>query len=129
MFFLDILRLIKILKKKNEKNYVLKTGDLGFIDKNKLIFITGRKKRITKIFGIRISLDQLEHELKKNNYKCICEGDDNKIILKLINKKKIDITKFNQVIKKITELSPKFFEVIKAEKIEINKYKKKQYIL
>ncbi len=119
----------KDLKKKNEINYVLKTGDLGFMNKNKLIFITGRKKRITKIFGIRISLDQLECELKKNNYNCICEGDDSKIIFKLINKKKVNINKFNQVIKNITELSPKFFEVTKAKKTEINKYKKKQYIL
>ena len=99
------------------------------MNKNKLIFITGRKKRITKIFGIRISLDQLECELKKNNYNCICEGDDSKIIFKLINKKKVNINKFNQVIKNITELSPKFFEVTKAKKTEINKYKKKQYIL
>ena len=48
-------------KKKTNK---IKTGDIGYL-KNELLYITGRKKRILKIFGIRISLEQLEEELKK----------------------------------------------------------------
>ena len=34
------------LGKKNEINNTLKTGDIGFVDKRGLIYITGRKKRI-----------------------------------------------------------------------------------
>ena len=35
---------------------ILKTGDLGFIDKDNCITITGRKSRFCKIDGRRISL-------------------------------------------------------------------------
>ena len=39
----------KDLKKDEPKNNLLKTGDIGYVDKKKLIFITGRKKRISKL--------------------------------------------------------------------------------
>ena len=54
----------KDLKNEFRKIRTLNTGDIGYIKNNK-IYITGRKKRIIKIFGIRISLDQLERELRK----------------------------------------------------------------
>ena len=38
----------------------LNTGDLAIIDENGFIFITGRSKRIAKVFGNRINLDELE---------------------------------------------------------------------
>lgn len=38
---------------------VLETGDLGYL-KDNLLFITGRSKRIVKIFGIRVSLDDVD---------------------------------------------------------------------
>lgn len=39
---------------------VLPTGDLGYLDEDGLLFITGRLRRIGKVFGNRISLDDLE---------------------------------------------------------------------
>ena len=38
----------------------LKTGDLGYVDDEGYLFITGRIKRITKLSGARVSLDDLE---------------------------------------------------------------------
>ncbi len=38
----------------------LHTGDLGYLDEEGYLFLTGRKKRIAKISGIRISLDEVE---------------------------------------------------------------------
>lgn len=40
--------------------FTLETGDLGFLDEEGFLFLKGRSKRITKIAGARISLDELE---------------------------------------------------------------------
>lgn len=40
---------------------ILYTGDMGHIDEDGFVYITGRKKRIAKINGNRISLDELEN--------------------------------------------------------------------
>ena len=115
------------LGKKNEINNTLKTGDIGFVDKRGLIYITGRKKRILKIFGIRISLDQLENELKKYNYDCFCKGNDKRLQIYIKKKNKFDFSKFNETIKKITNLMPKFFEVIQVNNFKRNETGKIKY--
>ena len=98
----------------------LRTGDIGFIDSNGLIYITGRKKRILKIFGIRISLDLLENELKRHNYDCICFGSDNKLKIYLKKNKKLDFVKFDENLRNITNLSPNFYEIIQVNKFKRN---------
>jgi acyl-coenzyme A synthetase/AMP-(fatty) acid ligase len=51
------------LSKADENNGILYTGDIGYIDDDGFIFICGRKSRFLKVFGNRISLDELEHIL------------------------------------------------------------------
>ena len=36
------------------------TGDIAYFDKENFFYITGRIKRIIKMFGIRISLEDVE---------------------------------------------------------------------
>ena len=122
--FLGYSHSYKDLGKKNEMKNTLKTGDIGFIDKNGLIYITGRKKRILKIFGIRISLDLLENELKKRNYDCVCFGNDKKLKIFLKKNKKLDFNQFNTNLKNITRLSPNFYEIIQVTKFRRNEFGK-----
>ena len=42
---------------------ILHTGDIGYLDEEGYLFITGRKKRIVKVSGNRISLDHIETRL------------------------------------------------------------------
>lgn len=44
----------------DERNGVLYTGDMAYRDNDNCYFITGRLKRFLKIFGLRISLDEIE---------------------------------------------------------------------
>lgn len=103
---------------KNSKNRKLNTGDIGYLDKNGLLYITGRKRRILKIFGIRISLDNIENELKKDNIESICSGDDK--ILKVSYKSKISKKNLIQKIKNITGLPKNFIEVTNIKRINRN---------
>lgn len=38
----------------------LRTGDLGFVDNEGFLFLTGRVRRIAKVFGNRVNLDDIE---------------------------------------------------------------------
>ena len=103
----------KDLKKNNENNFKLKTGDLGYFDEDKFFFLTGRKNKITKIFGNRIDLDQLETLLKSAGYKVICLGKNNKIfVFTEINYNK---TKLLSMLSNLTNLNIKSLELIKIK--------------
>ena len=54
----------------------LHTGDIAKRDKDGYYYITGRKKRMLKIFGNRVSLDEIEELLKNAGFECVCGGRD-----------------------------------------------------
>jgi len=96
----------------------IKTGDLGYLDEDGYLFVKGRVDHQIKVFGIRISIDEIEMAFKK------LQGIDNAIILP-VNKNETEsnfvagvVSKLsvNEIDKLIRSL-PKEFQPILWKKI------------
>ena len=72
---------IEDLGKENENQGILETGDLATKDSDGYIYIVGRKSRYVKLFGHRVSLDEIEKILLQKRYNCLCCGSDNKVTI------------------------------------------------
>lgn len=72
---------LKELSSTNSQNYILKTGDIGYFDKDGYFYIVGREKRFLKIYGLRYSLDQIDLALSKLDINLISSGVDDKLII------------------------------------------------
>jgi len=64
------------LARGDENGGVLRTGDLARRDAAGFYYITGRKKRMLKLFGNRVNLDEVERLLAKEGWSCACAGTD-----------------------------------------------------
>lgn len=121
--FLGYSSSFKDLYKEDEQKNILNTGDIGYVDKNGLIYILGRKKRILKIFGIRISLDYIENELKKYGFYSLCNGDDRKLNVYAkfkSHRNSESMKKLIFAIKSITKLSTKYFKIFQIREFKRN---------
>lgn len=76
------------LLKGDENHGIMHTGDLARRDVDGYYFIIGRLKRFLKIYGLRISLDEVE-QMIKDQYKidCYCKGNDEKLIVLITTQK------------------------------------------
>jgi long-chain acyl-CoA synthetase len=103
------------LKKVDENKGILFTGDIAKRDSDNFYYITGRKKRFLKIFGNRINLDEIEQNLNNVGFKCVCGGNDKKIIIYFTSKKKQ--IKLMNYASKLINLNKNYIEFSYIEKI------------
>lgn len=68
--------------KPDENRGKLATGDIGYRDEEGYLYISGRKKRFIKLYGKRISLDQIQDKLQEefDSAEIACAGEDDKEI-------------------------------------------------
>lgn len=77
------------LSKADEWHGELKTGDLACYDEEGFYYIKGRNKRFIKMYGNRISLDEIERMLKNRfELDCAVTGVDNQLRIHYVDKDK-----------------------------------------
>lgn len=65
----------------------LHTGDIAYKTLDGFYYIVGRKKRFVKLFGNRVSLDELESICKVITNECVCIGKNDSILILVTNAK------------------------------------------
>lgn len=60
---------------------VLHTGDRGYLNDDGYLYITGRQKRIGKIHGIRINLDEVEEQINSRGNSCAVLNDGDSLCI------------------------------------------------
>jgi acyl-coenzyme A synthetase/AMP-(fatty) acid ligase len=86
---------IKDLGKQSINKKKLHTGDLAKRDEDGFYYITGRKNRYLKMFGLRINLDEIEQQIKSTGIDAACFGSDDNLNIFITNSRKRNfITKF-----------------------------------
>lgn len=105
------------LKKGDERNGVLQTGDMAQFDEEGYYYIVGRKKRFLKIYGNRVNLDEVDRMIKGKfeNIDCASAGTDDHMYLFITDKSVADAVK-DFVVQK-TKLNPAAFKTILIDKI------------
>jgi acyl-coenzyme A synthetase/AMP-(fatty) acid ligase len=97
---------------------VLHTGDLARQDEDGFFYIVGRKKRFVKLFGNRISLDDVERQITEFGYPCACAGDDR--ILRIYTTDTEHHGEIRAFIAARTGIHPSGFEVRHIENLPRN---------
>jgi acyl-coenzyme A synthetase/AMP-(fatty) acid ligase len=64
------------LRRGDERGGVLRTGDLGYLDEDGYLFLVGRSKRIAKVHGRRINLDEIEALVREEGPAAVVGAED-----------------------------------------------------
>lgn len=107
------------LKKGDERNGILETGDMAQFDKDGYYYIVGRKKRFLKIYGNRVNLDEVDRMIKGQfGIEAASAGVDDHMYIFVTDEDYTESVKSFVVNK--TKLNPAAFKVITIEEIPKN---------
>jgi acyl-CoA synthetase (AMP-forming)/AMP-acid ligase II len=67
------------LARGDDNGGVLRTGDLARRDADGLYYVVGRSKRMLKLYGNRVNLEDIEQMVAELGYACACAGEDDRL--------------------------------------------------
>lgn len=110
------------LSKGDDNHGVLRTGDMAYRDEDGYFFIVGRIKRIIKLYGSRISLDEVEALLREHGHDCVCAGEDDQLYVYTLQN---DVARIQKIIKE--QIKVKGVRVMQIDEIPRNAFGKIRY--
>ncbi len=108
-------------------NKELHTGDLAYFDKDGYFWITGRKKRFIKIFGNRVSMDDIESFLYEKGFESSVIGMDDKLIIVLNNEENISSDDLVSLLSNFYKIHFSAIEVMRIDTIPRTSSGKTEY--
>ena len=95
---------------------VLRTGDLASCDSDGFFAITGRIKRFIKLFGQRLSLDEIERALRDEfGIPIACHGNDEKLHIATEHEDKV--TDIKETVHRVYHLHGSSFKVTAVQEL------------
>lgn len=108
----------KDLKNQSNKKNILNTGDIAFKDKDGFYYLKGKLTRFVKLFGNRISLDELENIIFKFGIKTVCvQNKKDSISIFVIHK--INENLLLNFISNYTSINKKAFKILIIKKFPL----------
>lgn len=109
------------LKKGDEKNGVLFTGDMAQFDSEGYYFIVGRKKRFLKMFGNRVNLDEIDRLIKTYfNIECASAGIDDHLYIFILKSDEAKAASIRDFAAQKTKINASGFKIIALDEIPKN---------
>jgi acyl-CoA synthetase (AMP-forming)/AMP-acid ligase II len=93
----------------DEFSGVLKTGDVGYLDEDGFLFITGRANRDIKVSGKRVSLDSLERPLSELGGEHAVLGVDERVLVVSVG---VDERDVRRTIQSSSSLHPSKISIV-----------------
>jgi long-chain acyl-CoA synthetase len=104
---------------------VLKTGDIAYRDSDGDYVICGRTKRIVKLFGERVNLDEVETLIAQQGYQCFCLGEEAKLHVAVV--KHPNVNELKMWLSTQLQVNPHAVEVVNVFDLPMTANGKKDY--
>lgn len=101
---------IEDLKKGDENQGILHTGDIANFDSEGFFYITGRMKRFVKVWGNRCNLDAVEQIIREMKIEAGVIGRDNNIII-IVTDPEVKTLVMDKIIER-TGFHPSAFKIV-----------------
>ena len=115
------------LARGDELGGVLRTGDLGYRDDDGFFWLTGRTKRFTKIYGLRINLDELEASEREHGPIAAVGQDDERVVIFVEGRHTRTPGEVRRAMSLAYKLTPRTFDVRVVEALPLTSNGKVDY--